>query len=81
MKSFLSIGKFEAFFTGSATEVTPISTIDDIPIADGKPGPVTLELKETYLNIIHGKHEKYDEWLTYIDHVKNNNTIFENSEL
>ena len=71
----------EAFFTGSATEVTPISTIDDTLIANGKPGPVTLELKEIYLNIIHGKHERYEEWLTYIDHVKNNKTIFENSEL
>jgi len=71
----------EAFFTGSATEVTPIATIDDSPIANGKPGPITLKLKEIYLDVIHGRHNNYKEWLTYIEKVKNSNTIFEKSEL
>jgi branched-chain amino acid aminotransferase len=56
----------EAFFTGSASEVTPISTVDKKPINNGKPGKVTLELKELYFNIIHGKNSRYLDWLTFV---------------
>ena len=56
----------EAFFTGTAAEVTPIREVDDRSIGTGKPGPVTLELQEAYFNCVHGRDEKHKEWLTYI---------------
>ena len=57
----------EAFFTGSATEVTPIATVNDKPIGNGKPGIITLELKELYLRTVHGKEGRYNNWLTFIN--------------
>ena len=57
----------EAFFTGSATEVTPIATVDDTPIANGHPGSITIELKKLYSRIVHGKESRYNDWLTYIN--------------
>lgn len=60
----------EAFFTGSATEITPISTVDRAPIGNGKPGNITLELKNLYMDIIHGKDAKYHNWLTFINKCK-----------
>ena len=58
----------EAFFTGTASEITPIASVDDSPIGDGKPGHATLRLKEKYLNIIHGKDSAYKHWLTLVRH-------------
>ena len=60
----------EAFFTGSATEITPISTVDGQPISDGKPGSITLELKELYTRIVHGKESRYQNWLTFVNSPK-----------
>ena len=57
----------EAFFTGSATEVTPIATVNDIPIGSGKPGSITLKLKGLYSRIVHGKESRYDNWLTFVN--------------
>ena len=60
----------EAFFTGTASEITPISSVDDSPIGDGKPGTITLQIKEKYFNIIHGKDNGYKHWLTLVRHKK-----------
>ena len=57
----------EAFFTGSATEVTPIATVNDKPLGNGKPGKITLELKALYSRIVHGKESKYNSWLTFVN--------------
>ena len=57
----------EAFFTGSATEVTPIATVNDKPVGNGKPGTTTLELKEMYSRIVQGKVSHYNNWLTYVN--------------
>ena len=57
----------EAFFTGSATEVTPIATVNDKAIGNGKPGTITLELKEIYSRIVHGKEDNYNNWLTFVN--------------
>ena len=57
----------EAFFTGSATEVTPIATVNDRPIGNGKPGAITLELKNLYSRIVHGKENCYNKWLTFVN--------------
>jgi branched-chain amino acid aminotransferase len=58
----------EAFFTGTASEITPIASVDDSQFKDGKPGTITLQIKEKYLNIIHGKDNAYKHWLTLVRH-------------
>lgn len=62
------LGADEAFFTGTASEITPISSVDDAPFGDGTPGQITLQLKEKYLNIIHGRDSQYSHWLTLVMH-------------
>jgi branched-chain amino acid aminotransferase len=57
----------EAFFTGTAAEVTPIREVDDIPIGEGQPGPITLKLLKEYKAIVHGQKPKYEKWLTYVE--------------
>jgi len=56
----------EAFFTGTAAEITPIVEIDGVKIGSGKPGPITRKLQTLYDDIVRGKVEKYREWLTYV---------------
>ncbi|UCH62589.1 MAG: branched-chain amino acid transaminase [Fidelibacterota bacterium] len=56
----------EAFFTGTATEVTPIRELDGHTIGDGKPGEITLWLRAVYLDIVQGKRPEYQHWLTYV---------------
>lgn len=53
----------EAFFTGTAAEVTPIREVDDRVIGEGRPGPVTLLLQKRYFEVIRGEREEYKEWL------------------
>ena len=57
----------EAFFSGTASEVTPIKSIDDESIADGNPGDITLQLRKMYLDIVQAKNERYNKWLSYIN--------------
>ncbi|WP_455376154.1 branched-chain amino acid transaminase [Kaarinaea lacus] len=54
----------EAFFTGTAAEVTPIRELDTRIIGEGKRGPVTEKLQTAYFDLVHGKNDKYSEWLT-----------------
>ncbi len=56
----------EAFFTGTAAEVTPIRKIDERKISDGK-GPVTSDIQETYLKAVKGDKEEYEDWLHHVD--------------
>lgn len=56
----------EAFFTGSAAEVTPIRELDRRTIGDGKRGPITTQLQNMYFDQIHGRRESHPEWLTRI---------------
>ncbi len=69
----------EAFFTGTAAEVTPIVSVTDsrdrsraqedwetYRIGTGKPGPITLELAGWYGEIVRGRHEAYRHWLTFV---------------
>jgi branched-chain amino acid aminotransferase len=56
----------EAFFTGTAAEVTPIREVDNRKIGGGCPGPITLDLQQTFFSIIKGKDKKYAGWLTYL---------------
>ena len=56
----------EAFFTGTAAEVTPIREVDGRVIGDGKRGPVTEKLQSLYFDVVHGRVERYNDWLTVV---------------
>ncbi len=57
----------EAFFTGTAVEVTPIREVDCRIIGAGERGPITEKLQSGYFDIVQGKNEKYLKHLTYIN--------------
>jgi len=54
----------ELFFTGTAGEVAPITSVDGIIIGDGVVGAITNELKEAYFDAARGKEPRYSQWLT-----------------
>jgi branched-chain amino acid aminotransferase len=54
----------EAFFTGTAAEVTPIRELDNRMIGEGRRGPVTTKLQKSFFECVTGKSDKYREWLT-----------------
>jgi branched-chain amino acid aminotransferase len=56
----------EAFFTGTAAEITPIREVDHRMIGSGRPGPLTCKLQETFFRVVQGKDETFQEWLTYL---------------
>ena len=56
----------EMFMTGTAAEVTPIREVDDRPVGDGRPGPVTKRAQEMFVDTVTGANERYSHWLDYI---------------
>lgn len=56
----------EAFFTGTAAEVTPIRSLDGKEISNGR-GPVTEEIQSTYMNVVRGRTEDWGEWRHKVD--------------
>jgi branched-chain amino acid aminotransferase len=54
----------EAFFTGTAAEVTPIREADGRAIGSGRRGPITERLQSMYFDQVYGRREQYPEWLT-----------------
>ena len=56
----------EAFFTGTAVEITPISKLDNNLIGNGSRGEITQRLQEKFQEIIYGQDKSYQNWLTYI---------------
>jgi len=57
----------EAFFTGTAAEVTPIREVDNRPIGKGARGPITQKLQAAYLALVKGESNPYPDWLAYVD--------------
>jgi len=55
----------EAFFTGTAVEITPITKFDQSSINNGKRGPITKILQDSFMNIVSGQNPKYSNWLTF----------------
>lgn len=55
----------EAFFTGTAAEVTPIRELDSHPIGNGKCGPITEQLQRLYFDVVTGKNTQYAHWLSH----------------
>lgn len=56
----------EVFFTGSAAEVTPIRSIDRIPVGQGRRGPITEKIQRRFFDIIEGKVDDPYGWLTFV---------------
>ena len=56
----------EAFFTGTAAEVTPIRELDDRQIGEGKRGPITKQLQDAFFGIASGDNPKYEHWLDLV---------------
>ena len=56
----------EAFFTGTAAEVTPIRELDNRPIGIGSRGPITEQLQSLYFDIVHGRSAQHLDWLTTV---------------
>lgn len=56
----------EAFFTGSAAEVTPIRSIDKITVGSGRRGPLTEKVQKAFFEIIEGKRPDSHGWLTHV---------------
>jgi branched-chain amino acid aminotransferase len=56
----------EAFFTGTAAEVTPIRELDNRIIGKGTAGLITKKLQAAFFDIVKGKNKKFESWLTYV---------------
>lgn len=56
----------EAFFTGTAAEVTPIRELDNRMIGDGKRGPITTRIQSMFFECVKGKAQKHMDWLTLV---------------
>ncbi len=56
----------EAFFSGTAAEVTPIREVDGRKIGDGRRGKITKKLQDIFFDVVKGKNKKYPSWLTKI---------------
>ena len=56
----------EAFFSGTAVEITPITKVDNLIIGSGSIGPISQKLQSKYSEIVCGKDTTYSDWLTYI---------------
>ena len=56
----------EAFFTGTAAEVTPIRELDRRDIGSGKAGPITKQLQKMFFDVVTGKSQKHAAWLTLV---------------
>ena len=54
----------EVFFVGTAAEITPLRTIDRIPVGNGKRGPITERLQQEFFAIVEGRKPDRHGWLT-----------------
>lgn len=56
----------EAFFTGTAAEVTPIRELDRVSLGSGARGPVTERVQQAFFDIVNGRNAQYSHWLTHV---------------
>jgi branched-chain amino acid aminotransferase len=56
----------EAFFVGTAAEITPIRSVDKIQIGNGKRGPVTETIQQAFFKVINGEAPDRHGWLTFV---------------
>ncbi|MEO5340265.1 MAG: branched-chain amino acid transaminase [Magnetococcus sp. MYC-9] len=57
----------EAFFTGTAAEITPIRELDGRQIGKGSAGPVTKQIQQRFFDVVHGRHPRHVGWLTFVE--------------
>ena len=57
----------EVFLTGTAAEVTPIKSVDKIPVGDGRPGPITKSIQKIFFGLFGGTEEDQWGWLDKVD--------------
>ena len=56
----------EAFFTGTAAELTPIREVDGRTIGSGSIGPITKRLQDRFFNVVRGKESRYEKWVDLV---------------
>jgi branched-chain amino acid aminotransferase len=56
----------EAFFTGTAAEVTPIREVDGRVVGEGKPGPITRRTQDLFMGTVTGRLTLHPEWLEHV---------------
>jgi len=56
----------ELFLTGTAAEVTPVREVDRRAVGDGRRGPITKLLQDSFFDVAAGRDSKYERWLTYL---------------
>ncbi|MGH9057294.1 MAG: branched-chain amino acid transaminase [Acidimicrobiales bacterium] len=56
----------EAFLSGTAAEVVPIASVDDRPVGDGRPGPMTRKIQEVFHSAVRGKVDRYKDWVEHV---------------
>lgn len=54
----------EVFYCGTAWEITPVTSVDRLPVGDGKVGRITKDLQSCYFDVARGRNQAYGEWLT-----------------
>jgi branched-chain amino acid aminotransferase len=57
----------EVFLTGTATEVAPVRSVDKIAVGSGKRGPITQQIQQKFLDVVHGRADDSHGWLTYVN--------------
>jgi len=60
----------EAFFTGTAAEVTPIREVDGRQIGEGRRGAITAKLQQAFFDLVNGRNAKYRDWLTPVGEIQ-----------
>ncbi len=56
----------EIFFTGTAVEISPVRSVDKVPVRNGSPGPLTKQLQEAFFGILNGQRPDSHHWLTFV---------------
>ncbi len=56
----------EAFVCGTGQEILPVTSIDKLPVGDGKPGPITALLRQCYFDVVRGNVPDHPEWRTVV---------------
>ncbi|NLK25281.1 MAG: branched-chain amino acid transaminase [Euryarchaeota archaeon] len=57
----------EVFMTGTAAEIVPVRTINGVPVEDGRPGPLTIQLQRLYHDAARGEDERFIDWLCLVE--------------
>ncbi|MDQ2754250.1 MAG: branched-chain amino acid transaminase [Actinomycetota bacterium] len=56
----------EAFLSGTAAEIVPIASVDDRPVGDGRPGPMTRKVQEVFAATVRGQVDRYKDWNEHV---------------